>query len=87
MKKFEDFKQLMNKSIADVQAIFLRAISKVRGLAKEVPQNDICFKVLKCLPSTWNMKVTTMRYHRDLITLSTDKLFSDLKACRFEMSS
>ncbi|XP_019183632.1 PREDICTED: uncharacterized protein LOC109178452 [Ipomoea nil] len=33
------------------------------------------------------MKFTAMRDHRDLKTLSTDKLFSDLKAYEFEMKS
>ncbi|XP_019175585.1 PREDICTED: uncharacterized protein LOC109170903 [Ipomoea nil] len=33
------------------------------------------------------MNVTAMRDHRDLKTLSTDKLFSDLKAYEFEMKS
>lgn len=31
------------------------------------------------------MNVIAMRDHRDLNTLSTDKLFSDLKAYKFEM--
>lgn len=37
--------------------------------------------------SKGNIKVTTMRDHKDLRTLSTDKLFSDLKAYDFEMLS
>lgn len=37
--------------------------------------------------ASWEMKVIAMRDHRDLHTLSTEKLFSDLKAHKFEMSA
>lgn len=53
----------------------------------EIPQKEICLKVLRELPLTWNMKVTTIRDHRDMRMLSTNKLFGDLKAYEFEMLS
>lgn len=63
--------------------IFLKLLGEISYLAKE-----ICLKVnLKGLPSSWDMKVTTIRDHRDLRTLSTVKLLSDLKAYEFEMKT
>lgn len=60
MKKFNDFKQLPNESIENMHARFLKIIGKIRGLGNEIPQKDICLKVLRGLPLAWNMKVTAM---------------------------
>lgn len=87
MKKFKDFKQLPNETIANMHARFLKVTGEIRGLGKEIPKKEICLKVLRRLPSAWNKKVTAMRDHRDLRTLSTNKLFSKLKAYEFEMLS
>lgn len=87
MKKFEDFKQLPNESIADMHARLLKIIGEIRGLRKEISRNDICLKVIRGLRNARNMKVTTMQDHKDLRTLSTNKVFNNIKVYEFEMFS
>ncbi|XP_031131738.1 uncharacterized protein LOC116033121 [Ipomoea triloba] len=87
MKKFEDFKMLPSENIADMEARLVKVLGEISDLGKTINQKEISLKILRGLPSSWDMKVTAMRDHRDLKTVSTDKLFSDLKAYEFEMKS
>ncbi|XP_031095135.1 uncharacterized protein LOC115999425 [Ipomoea triloba] len=87
MKKFEDFKILSNESIADMVARMIKILGEINVLGKTITQKEISLKVLRGLPSSWDMKVTAMRDHRDLRTLTTDKLFSNIKAYEFEMKA
>ncbi|XP_031106188.1 uncharacterized protein LOC116010825 [Ipomoea triloba] len=85
--KFEDFKMLPSENIADMDARLVKVLGEISDLGKTINQKEISLKILHGLPSSWDMKVTAMRDHRDLKTVSTDKLFSDLKAYEFEMKS
>ncbi|XP_031108643.1 uncharacterized protein LOC116013129 [Ipomoea triloba] len=87
MKKFEDFNMLSNESILDMEARIINILGEINDLGKIISQKEINLKVLRGLPSAWDMKVTAMRDHRDLRMLSTEKLFSDLKAYEFEMKA
>ncbi|XP_031099872.1 uncharacterized protein LOC116004080 [Ipomoea triloba] len=70
-----------------MEARFIKISGEIVDLGKKIDQKEISLKILRGLPSSWDMKVTAMRDHRDLKTLSTDKLFSDLKAYEFEMKA
>ncbi|XP_031116555.1 uncharacterized protein LOC116020214 [Ipomoea triloba] len=87
MKKFEDFKMLPSEKIADMESRLVKVLEEITDLGKTLDQKEISLKILRGLPSSWDMKVTAMRDHRDLKVVSTDKLFSDLKAYEFEMKS
>lgn len=45
MNSFEDFKQLPNETISDMHARFLKVVDEIKGLRKEIRQEEICLKV------------------------------------------
>ncbi|XP_031121052.1 uncharacterized protein LOC116024300 [Ipomoea triloba] len=87
MKKFEDFKMLSNESIANMEARMIKILGEINDLGKTITQKEISLKVLRGLPSSWDMKVTAIKPLLRKKYLSTDKLFSDLKAYEFEMKA
>ncbi|XP_031112035.1 uncharacterized protein LOC116016007 [Ipomoea triloba] len=85
MKKFEDFKLNPKESITEMEARFIKLLMEINDLdEKKLSQKEINLKILRGLPKSWEMKVVAMRDHRDLKTTSTTKIFSDLKAYKFE---
>ncbi|XP_019150173.1 PREDICTED: uncharacterized protein LOC109146979 [Ipomoea nil] len=84
MKKFEDFKMLPNETIMDMELRFTRLMGDLTDLGKELAEKERNLKILRGLPKSWEMKVIAMRDSRDMKTMSTAKIFSDLKAYEFE---
>ncbi|XP_031104947.1 uncharacterized protein LOC116009902 [Ipomoea triloba] len=85
MKKFEDFKLNPKESITEMEARFIKLLMEINDLdEKKLTQKEINLKILRGLPKSWEMKVVAMRDHRDLKTMSTTQIFSDLKAYEFE---
>ena len=85
MKKFEDFKMKPGESIDSMESRFMKLSIEISDLEKEIPQKEQNLKILRGLTKEWEMKVITMRDHRDLKNTTTDQLFRDLKAFEFEM--
>ncbi|XP_019157180.1 PREDICTED: uncharacterized protein LOC109153771 [Ipomoea nil] len=84
MKRFEDFKILPNEIIGEMEFRFTNLLVDISDLGKEPTQKEINLKILRGLPKAWDMKLTAMRDHRDLKSIQTTKIFSDLKAYEFE---
>ncbi|XP_031108432.1 uncharacterized protein LOC116012902 [Ipomoea triloba] len=84
MKKFEDFKMGAGESVFEMEARFMKLLTEIDDLDKELTQKEINLKILRGLPKSWKMKVIAMRDHRNLKTTSTTQIFSDLKAYEFE---
>lgn len=83
MKKFEDFKMGETETIAKMQTQFMKLLSEVADLGKELTQKEINLKILRGLPKSWEM-VIAMRDHQDLKVTHTAQIFSDLKAYEFK---
>lgn len=63
MKKFEHFKMGSTKSIAEMESRFMKLLSEIAYLDKELTQKEINLKILRGLPKSWEMKVIAMRDH------------------------
>ncbi|WP_215200428.1 retrotransposon gag domain-containing protein, partial [Escherichia coli] len=63
----------------------LTLTGEISELGKELTTKEINLKVLRGLPSAWEMKVVAVQASKDVKTYPTDKLISDLKAHEFEM--
>ncbi|XP_019184984.1 PREDICTED: uncharacterized protein LOC109179964 [Ipomoea nil] len=84
MKKFEDFKMLPAETIPDMEFRFTKLMGEISDLGKEPTEKEKNLKILRGLPKSWEMKVAVMRDHQDMKTISSMKIFSDLKAHEFE---
>lgn len=51
-KHFEDFKMQLGESINDLEARFLRIITKIKDLENYLSQKGMCLKVLRGVPSS-----------------------------------
>ncbi|KAL8476997.1 hypothetical protein ACS0TY_029337 [Phlomoides rotata] len=57
----------------------------MESLGKDYSQREKNLKVLRALPTEWDMKVVAMRESKDLSRISTFELFSHLKAFEFDI--
>ncbi|KAL8457775.1 hypothetical protein ACS0TY_035594 [Phlomoides rotata] len=57
----------------------------MESLDKHYSQREKNLKVLRALPTQWDMKVVAMRESKDLSKTSTFELFSDLMAFEFDI--
>ncbi|XP_019177731.1 PREDICTED: uncharacterized protein LOC109172936 [Ipomoea nil] len=77
----------IHEAITDMELRFTKLMGDLSDLGKELTEKEKNLKIIRGLPKSWDMKVIAMRDHRDMKTTSTNKIFSDLKACEFEHES
>lgn len=59
------------ESISEIEPWFIKLISEISDLRREIPQKEINLKILCRLPKTWEMEATAIRDHKDLKAILT----------------
>lgn len=58
---YNSLKMVLGETIIDLETRFLKIITEIKDLGKDLNQKKICLKVLRGILSSWEMKVTEMR--------------------------
>ncbi|GAV60800.1 LOW QUALITY PROTEIN: UBN2 domain-containing protein, partial [Cephalotus follicularis] len=82
---YELFTMLENENISSMYARFNDTINDVKGLGK-VTNHELVSKILRCLPKSWEPKVTVIEEAKDLSTLPLEDLLGSLMTHELRMS-
>ncbi|KAL8542500.1 hypothetical protein ACS0TY_003386 [Phlomoides rotata] len=85
VQKFENFKKKTGESLAKFDSRFTEILNEMESLGKDYSQREKNLKVLRALPTEWDMKVVAMRESKDLSNITIFELFSNLKAFEFDI--
>jgi len=80
IQEYENFKLQEGENIIDMETRFTRIIDELSQLGKNYTQNEKNRRVLKSLPPSWKVKVTTIKEMHNLNEYKIDNLFGNLRA-------
>ena len=80
IQEYENFKLQDGENIIDMETRFTRIIDELTQLGKNYTQNEKNRRVLKSLPPSWKVKVTTIKEMHNLNDYHIDNLFGNLRA-------
>ena len=80
IQEYENFKLLESETIIDMETRFTRIIDELAQLGKAYSTNEKNRRVLKALPPSWKVKVTTIKEMHNLNSYTIDSLFENLRA-------
>ncbi|XP_063941233.1 uncharacterized protein LOC135149438 [Daucus carota subsp. sativus] len=80
IQEYENFKLQDGENIIDMETRFTRIIDELSQLGKIYTQNEKNRRVLKSLPPSWKVKVTTIKEMHNLNDYHIDNLFGNLRA-------
>nr|XP_017239461.1 PREDICTED: putative histone-lysine N-methyltransferase 1 [Daucus carota subsp. sativus] len=78
--EYENFKLQEGENIIDMETRFTRIVDELAQLGKNYTQNEKNRRVLKSLPPSWKVKVTTIKEMHNLNDYHIDNLFGNLRA-------
>ncbi|XP_063945947.1 uncharacterized protein LOC135151428 [Daucus carota subsp. sativus] len=78
--EYENFKLQEGENIIDMETRFTRIVDELAQLGKNYTQNEKNQRVLKSLPPSWKVKVTTIKEMHNLNDYHIDNLFGNLRA-------
>jgi len=85
----QEYKMLrMHKGeiISEVQKRFSHIVNHLMSLGKTFEKEELNIKILKCLDTTWQPKLTAISESRDLTSMTTTSLFCKLKEYELEIN-
>ncbi|GAV58552.1 UBN2 domain-containing protein, partial [Cephalotus follicularis] len=82
----ELFTMLENGNLSSMYARFNDIINALKGLGKVYTKHELVSKILRCLPKSWEPKVTAIDEAKDLSTLSLEDLLGSLITHELRMS-
>ncbi|GAV70108.1 UBN2 domain-containing protein, partial [Cephalotus follicularis] len=77
---------LENENISSMYARFNDIINALKGLGKVYINHELVSKILRCLPKSWEPKVTATKEANDLSTLPLEYLLGSLMTHELRMS-
>ncbi|GAV78446.1 zf-CCHC domain-containing protein/UBN2 domain-containing protein, partial [Cephalotus follicularis] len=72
--EYELFFMHDNECISDMFTRFTTIVNSLKNLGKSYPNQELVRKILRCLPKSWNPKVTAIEEAKDLSTLPLEQL-------------
>jgi cell division protein FtsB/Arc/MetJ-type ribon-helix-helix transcriptional regulator len=84
---YELFKMKENESISEMFTRFTDIINGLAALGKTYQNSEMCRKVLRALPSSWESKKTAIKEAKNLNTLPLDELLGSLMSYEVERES
>jgi hypothetical protein len=75
---YELFKMKSDETISSMFTRFTDIINGLKSLGKEYTNVEMVRKILRCLPKSWEPKVTAIQEAKDLTKLSLDELMGSL---------
>ncbi|KAL8482898.1 hypothetical protein ACS0TY_025802 [Phlomoides rotata] len=77
---------LPNESIDQFNTRFTVIINEIYDIGKEYTKKDVALRILRALPKKrWRTKVTIIKDNKYLTKMTTQQLFSTLKAHEFDL--
>ncbi|GAV77517.1 UBN2 domain-containing protein, partial [Cephalotus follicularis] len=83
---YELFTMLGNENISSMYARFNDIINALKGLGCAYTNHELVSKILRCLPKSWEPKVTAIEEAKDLSTLSLQDLLGLLMTQELRMN-
>ncbi|GAV59147.1 UBN2 domain-containing protein, partial [Cephalotus follicularis] len=83
---YELFIMLENENISSMYARFNDIINALKGLGNVYTNHELVSKILRCLPKSWEPKVTAIEEAKDLSTLPLEDLLGSLITHELTMS-
>ncbi|GAV78641.1 UBN2 domain-containing protein, partial [Cephalotus follicularis] len=83
---YELFTMLENENISSMYARFNDIINVLKGLGKVYTNHELVSKILRCLPKSWEPKVTAIEEARDLSTLPLEDLLGSFMTHELRMN-
>ncbi|GAV68746.1 UBN2 domain-containing protein, partial [Cephalotus follicularis] len=80
------FTMLENENISSMYARFNDIINALKGLGQIYTNHELVSKILRCLPKSWEPKVTAIEEAKDLSTLPLEDLLGSLMTHELRMS-
>ena len=80
IQEYENFKLQDGENIIDMETRFTRIVDELAQLGKNYTRNEKNRRVLKSLPPSWKVKVTTIKEMHNLNDYHIDNLFGNLRA-------
>ncbi|KAI0493791.1 hypothetical protein KFK09_023916 [Dendrobium nobile] len=77
---YELFRMKPHESISDMYTRFTQIVTSLHALGKELSNYEKVNKILRCLPSSYDAKITAITESKDLNTYSIDNLLGSLIA-------
>ncbi|GKD01395.1 ribonuclease H-like domain-containing protein [Tanacetum coccineum] len=84
-QNYENFVASSQEGLDKIYDRFQKLISQLEIHGKVISQEDANLKLLRSLPSAWNNIALIMRNKSDLVTLSMDDLYNNLKVYESEI--
>ena len=85
VQKFDNFKMKDGETLDQLDARFTGIINELTNLGRIYTNPELNRKILRSLPSIWNMKVTSMMDNKTYVPMSVQELFAELKAHEYEL--
>ena len=76
--KYELFKMNQNESISGMYTRFTDIVNNLKNLDKSYTDSELCRKILRSLPRSWEANITTIQEAKDLTSLKLEKLLRSL---------
>ncbi|XP_074355801.1 uncharacterized protein LOC141695455 [Apium graveolens] len=80
IQEYENFKLQEGEIIINMETRFTHIVDELSQLGKSYTQNEKNRRVLKSLPPSWKVKVTTIKEMHNLNDYKIDNLFGNLRA-------
>ena len=77
--EYENFTMKDGESLNDMVSRFTTVVNELVSLGKTITTEEKLDKLLRTLPSSWDMKVTAIRESKDLEQMTLDELVGNLK--------
>ncbi|KAI0519582.1 hypothetical protein KFK09_007033 [Dendrobium nobile] len=77
---YELFRMKPNESISDMYTRFTQIVTSLHALGRELTNAEMVNKILRCLPTTYDAKITAITESKDLNIYSIDNLLGSLIA-------
>ncbi|GAV58883.1 UBN2 domain-containing protein [Cephalotus follicularis] len=75
-----------NKNISSIYARFNDIINALKGPGKVYTNHELVSKILRCIPKSWESKVTAIEEAKDLSSLPLEDLLRSLMTHELRMS-
>jgi len=78
MRKYELFEMGDRETVMGMYTCFTHITNELKSLGKTFTIKELVRKILRCLPRTWEAKVTAIQEAKDLKAISLDELIGNL---------
>ncbi|KZV42747.1 hypothetical protein F511_25553 [Dorcoceras hygrometricum] len=86
-QKFELIKMREGETMAEFDERFSAVVIDLTSLGKEYNNRELALKVMRALPTEWDVKIMAIRESKDLNKLELHDLFANFKAYEFELET